>query len=301
MAIPMKEKTWREEGLAMAIKLVSASGRENTIHIRLALCLIFILSLFLQFPGTASGQHEGHVHPSEPSEDIGIDEKLGETVPLDLTFRDENGAVVSLKQLVNKPTILSLVYYTCPNVCPRIMSSTAQVLAQLELEPGKEFSVVTVSFDEFDNPAVALQKKRNYVKSIQKPFPDQAWTFLTGDHDSIMKLTDAVGFRFKRVGEAFEHPATLIVLSEDGKIIRYLYGLTYLPFDVKMAITEASEGRIGPTVRRMLLLCFSYDPEGRTYVFNILKVAGIVVLFLAMIFLAILLVKGYMAKRDVRE
>ena len=281
----------------MGIKLVSASGRDNTIHIRLALCLIFILSLFLQFPGTASGQHEGHVHPSEPSEDIGIDEKLGDRVPLDLTFKDENGAVVSLKQLVNKPTILSLVYYTCPSICPRIMSSTAQVLSKLQMDPEKDYTVLTVSFDERDTSLLALEKKKNYMKAIGKSFPEDSWRFLTGDPDAIHGLTNAVGFRFQRQGDAFEHPASLIILSPDGKIVRYLYGVTYLPFDLKMALTEAQEGTVSPTIRRVLLYCFSYDPEGRTYVFNILKVTGVIVLLFASIFILALVIKGRVQTR----
>jgi len=130
------------------------------------------------------------------------------------------------------------------------------------------------------------------MKAIGRSFPDASWRFLTGTQDAIFQLTDAVGFKFQRQGDAFEHPASLIILSPDGKIVRYLYGLTYLPFDLKMALTEAQEGKVRPTIRRVLLFCFSYDPEGRTYVFNILKVAGILVLFLAAIFTIILVTKG---------
>jgi protein SCO1/2 len=234
--------------------------------------------------------HEHHT-ASESSLTIGIDEKLGQRIPLNLTFSDEQGRRVGLEEFFRKPVILSLVYYTCPSVCPRIMSGIAQVLGRMQMDSGESFSVVTVSFDETDVPAAALAKKKNYIKAIGKPFPDDDWRFLTGDKETIRQLTDAVGFRFQRQGDAFEHPSALIVLSPDGKVTRYLYGLTYLPFDLKMAVAEASAGRIGPTINRVLLFCFTYDPEGRTYVFNLLKVTGLVILFFAGTFLAAVLLK----------
>ncbi len=253
----------------------------------LLFCLSFLL--ILKIPAVAGSPQESL---SGIDGEIGIDEKLGVTVPLDLAFRDETGATLALKDLIRKPVILSLVYYTCPNMCPRILSSLARTLGRLSMDPGKDFSVITVSFDERDTPERASRKKKNYLKAIGRPFPPEAWRFLTGDLDSIRKLTGAVGFHFTRRGDAFEHPAALIILSPGGKVIRYLYGLEYLPFDVKMALTEASEGRIGATVRRTLLFCFSYDPEGKTYVFQVLKVTGTVILFLAGIFLIFLLIRG---------
>ena len=242
-------------------------------------------------PGPEEDGHHHHPPQSEPAPGVGVDEKLGQTIPLDITFRDEQNQPVSLKALFTKPVILSLVYYTCPSVCPRIMSGTAQVLARMGADSRGDYSVLTVSFDETDKPVVAAQRKKNYLKAINQPFPEEDWRFLTGDAESIRRLTEAVGFQFQRRGDAFEHPSLLIVLSPQGKITRYLYGVTYLPFDVKMALAEASEGRVGPTISRVLLFCFSYDPEGRTYVFNILKVTGLVTLILAGSFLGVLLLK----------
>ncbi len=248
----------------------------------------------------AHGKHGAHEHaaPTDTSSALGIDEKLGASVPLDVTFTDEVGEPVTLRELVDRPTILSLVYYTCPNVCPRILGSVAQLLARLSASPGEPYSVITLSFDERDTPALARQRKQNFLKAIGKPFPEERWRFLTGDPAAIRRLTDAVGFNFQRQGEAFEHPGALIVLSPSGKVVRYLHGLTYLPFDVKMALTEASEGRVGPTIRRALLFCFSYDPEGRTYVFNILKVTASVIIFLALVLLAMLVGKGRLSGRE---
>jgi protein SCO1/2 len=127
---------------------------------------------------------------------------------------------------------------------------------------------------------------------IQKPFPGDAWRFLTGDKENIQKLTEAVGFHFKRVGEDFEHPVSLIILSPEGKIIRYMYGADFLPFDLKMALIEASQGRIGPAISKVVRFCFSYDPKGQKLVFNTLKVTGIVTILFALSFILFLLFKG---------
>jgi protein SCO1/2 len=247
-------------------------------------CLLVLFGLVSPLP--AANAPSG---TAGPSSDIGVEEQLGATVPLDLTFLDENGKQVSLRDLAKKPIILSLVYYSCPNICPRILSSIAQLLGKVPLVPGKDFSVVTISFDERDTPLTAREKKKDYLKAIGKPYPPEAWRFLTGDRETILRLTNAVGFHFQRSGDAFEHPACLIVLSPKGKVIRYLYGLTYLPFDIKMAVTEAAQGRPGPTIRRALLFCFSYDPQGRTYVFNLLKVCGTVTVVFALMVLAFVL------------
>jgi len=227
------------------------------------------------------------------SSEIGIDERLGKHVPLDLSFSDEEGKPVTLRQLVNKPTIVSLVYYHCADICNPLLSEVVSVLDRLESEPGKDFSVLTISFDENDTPVVAAQKKNNYLTAFnKKKFPEKAWRFLTGDITNIRKFTNAVGFKFKREGAGFLHPASpLIVLSSDGKIIRYLYGIKFLPFDLKMAITEASEGRVGTTIGKALLFCYSYDPKGRKYALNILKIAGIIMLLFVITFFVYLTAK----------
>jgi len=231
---------------------------------------------------------------------IGIDEKLGGYVPLDLTFNDENGKAVSLKQFIKKPTIVSLVYYRCPGICTPLLSGVAEVLNKLQLEPDKDYSVLTISFDDKDTPSTALQKKKNYLKLLKKPFPEDGWRFLTGDTANISKLTSAVGFKFEKDGDDFIHPASLIVLSADGKIVRYLYGITYLPFDLQMALTEASEGRAGPTISKALLFCFSYDPKGRKYALNVTRVAGASTLFLTAIFVVYLTLRSKTRIRKTR-
>ena len=233
-----------------------------------------------------------HLEQSKDLSGIGIDEKLGQFVPLDLTFNDETGNPATLKQLIHTPTILALVYYHCPNVCSLLLQNLADVLNRLPAEPDKEYRVISISFDETEKPDLALQKKTTYLKMIQKPFPEDTWRFLTGDKENIRKLTDAVGFHFKRVGEDFEHPVSLIILGPDGKISRYMYGTDILPFDLKMALLEASQGKIGPAISKVVRFCFSYDPKANKLVFNTLKVTGIVTLLLALSFIVFLLFKG---------
>lgn len=253
-----------------------------------------IIKILVFFVFVACFQNSIHAHVEQPKDQssIGIDEKLGQTVPLDLLFNDENGNKISLRQLIHSPTILALVYYHCPDVCSFLLFNLAGVLKKLGSEPGKEYTVLAVSFDEMEKPDLALQRKKIYLKMIERPFPEDAWRFLTGDKENIRKLTDAVGFHFRREREDFLHPVSLILLSPDGKITRYIYGTDFLPFDLKMALLEASEGRVGPTVSKVLRFCFSYDPKGRKYVFNTLKVTGIVTLLFALSFIAFLVFKG---------
>jgi protein SCO1/2 len=238
------------------------------------------------------GPLNAHVEQSKDLAGIGIDQKPGQFVPLDLIFNDEDGNPVTLKQLIHTPAILAPVYLHCPNVCSLLLQNLADVLNRLPAEPDKEYKAISISFDETERPDLALQKKKTYLKMIQKPFPEDAWRFLTGDKQNIHKLMDAIGFHFKRVGQDFEHPVALVILAPDGKIVRYMYGADPLPFDLKMALVEASQGKIGPAISKVLQFCFSYDPKANKLVFNTLKVTGIVTLLFALSFIVFLFFKG---------
>jgi protein SCO1/2 len=247
---------------------------------RLVLSLVLVLLTALPAFG-----HE----TAASSADIGIDERLGGVIPAGITLRDEDGRTVDLRAMADRPMIIAPVYFHCQHICPTLLMGLASVLGKMDLvAPGKDYRVVSLSFDERDTPAIARDKKRNYLKSIGGPFPEQDWTFLTGDGANIRKFTDAVGFRFQRDGMDFSHPVVLIVLAPGGKIVRYLYGTTFLPLEVTMAVTEASQGRVGST-RRVLQYCFSYDPQKHSYVFNILKVTGTVMVLFVGGFLVFLL------------
>lgn len=223
---------------------------------------------------------------------IGVDENLGGQVPMDVAFVDEQGQKVTLADVVDGPTILTLVYYRCPSICNVLLAGVSDVLDRLELEAGPDYKVLTISFNPEEGPSVAREKKANYLKRMNKKIPEQAWRYLTGSAESIQAITQATGFHYEKQGPEYAHPATIMVLSPTGKITRYLYGVSFQPFDVKLALYEAAQGRTGPTIRKVLLFCFSYDPEGKQYAFNILKVTGSLTMVVLGLFAVILVMMG---------
>lgn len=231
---------------------------------------------------------------------VGFEEQLGKTIPLNLTFQDSSGKTYALKELLVKPTILTLVYYRCPGICSPLLSGVAEVVSQVDMTAGKDFQILTISFDPTETPELAKQKKENYLKALGKPISPDAWHFMVGSPEVITALMQAVGFHYKRQGKDFVHPGGIIILSPEGKVTRYLLGIDFLPFDLKMAILEAQKGKPGPTISKVLLYCFSYDPEGRGYVFNILKVTGSVTLFFAGIFILWLVITTKRHRKESR-
>jgi len=246
-----------------------------------------MLSLLLLLAHPAFG-HE----TAATSADIALDYKLGRYLPADAVFLDENGRQVNLRDFIDKPAIIAPVYLGCMHECPMLLNGLAEVLGKLDMvKPGRDFKVIALSFDDKDTPAIALDKKRNYLKAVGRPFPADDWTFLTGRGESIKKFTDSIGFKFQRDSEHdFSHPITLVVIAPGGKIVRYLEGTSFLPFDITMAVNEAAEGRVGSTGRRVLMYCFSYDPLKKSYVFNILKVVGTAMVLFAGSFFAYLMI-----------
>lgn len=215
---------------------------------------------------------------------VGIEERLGEFVPLDTVFVDEQGRDVMLSDLVDRPTVLALAYYNCTNVCPDLLVGTADVIGRSEAVPGKDYRVITVSFDDRDTPVDAARKKDDYLSAASdggREVGEGDWRFLTGGERSIRSLTDSLGFRFRGKDGGFLHPASLIVISAEGRVTRYLFGTRFKPFDIDMALSEASDGRVGPSIPRVARICFTYDPEKKTYAFDFLKIGGGTILFAA--------------------
>lgn len=247
---------------------------------------LFFVFLLLFLNGLLISQENPVV--ANQMELIGIYEKLDDYVPDDAMFTDENGNLVNFKSLVDKPTILTLVYYTCPGICSPLLDGVAEVISRTEMTLGKDFQVLTVSFNPKETYHLAKSKKKNYLSQVKKQIDTTQWKWFVGDSINIYKLTNSVGFRYKREGNDFIHAAAIMVLSPDGKITRYLYGTYFLPFDLKMAVSEAARGQSGPTINKILNYCFSYDPDGKKYVFNITKVAATVILFFAFSLLAYL-------------
>ena len=219
-----------------------------------------------------------YARPELPELEIGINERLGSRVPGDISFVNEHGDSVRLDDLVDRPTLVSLVYYTCPSVCRPLLTEVTTMLGKLEkidMQPNRDYRMVTISFDATDSPAGSARLKDEYYRALPQGFPRDAWTFLTADSAGVAALTRAVGFGFKKTGKDFAHPTTLVVLSRDRKITRYLTGSEYLPLDIKMALVEAREGRIGATVVKFYKFCFSYDPSGEKFVLNVTRVVGL--------------------------
>ncbi len=273
---------------------------------------VFISSLLFSFiPSLSWAQkvvdhsdiHKGNEHQDlemvkeDPA--VGLEEKIGASIPLDLTFRDEEGQQVTLDHLVDGPTIIAPVYYVCPNVCNFLQADLARVLPDIKRKPGEEYQVISISFDETETPELAAATKEMYFKMMEGEFPAKAWSFLTGDIDAIRQLTDSAGYSFRKMHDGqFLHPVVIFIVDSKGTIVRYLHGTHFLPKDISLALVEASEGRLGTTIQKVVRFCFSYDPENKTYVFNVLRVTGTVVLLTAVIFLAFLILGGNKRKKE---
>jgi protein SCO1 len=214
------------------------------------------------------------VTPPAGAPQVGVAERLGQQAALDVVLRGEDGSPVRLGDLVTMPTLLAPVYYSCPNECNVLLGTLASALPQVGLRPGVDYQVLAVSFDDHDTPATATKRKGDFLNASAAGFPPQAWRFLTGDETNVRRLMDSVGFGYMRAGDAFRHSVVLVALSPTGKITRYLYGIRPLPFDIAMAATEAAEGRTGLSVQRAVAMCYTYDPQGRRYVFDFMKVTG---------------------------
>lgn len=231
----------------------------------------------------------GQVYDTKDPE-IGIVEHLGDTIPLGLKFINEKNDTVTLGQIVTMPTILTLVYFDCPGLCSPLLDGVSAVIEEMDLELGKDYQVVTISFNTEDTPERAIEKKRNFLKKHSSQHAG-SWIYLTGDSANIRQIVDAVGFRYKKAGNDWIHAAVITILSPKGMITRYLYGTSFLPFDLKMAVVEAQKGIPRPTINRLLEFCYSYDPSGRRYVLDVTKVSATIIIFLALILLAVLILR----------
>ena len=255
-----------------------------------------VWSVFVIFFIATAG-FRAHGQDKADTVQVGIVEHLGDTVPGNISFRDEYGKPVSLNELIKRPTILSPVYFDCPGVCPQLLASVANVVKTMDMQLGKDYQVVTFSFDELDTPEKALDKKTSFLDPKSKPNATY-WCYLTGDSSNIHKLTNAVGYKFIRAGNGFIHPSGIIILSPSRKITRYLYGTTFLPFDVKMALIEAQKVSPRPTINRVLDFCFSYDPDGRRYSLAVTKISATLIIFFAVILFVSLLIRSSRKKKN---
>ncbi len=231
-------------------------------------------------------------------QEVGIVEKLDQYIPQDVILTSEEGQKVLIDSLIDKPTVFSFVYFRCPGICTPLMDGISEVIEKSAMKIGKDYQVFTISFDASEGPSVSSRKKSNYLSHMESKGASEGWQFFTGDSANISKLTRATGFKYKRAGNEFLHAAALIIVSPEGKITRYLNGTYFLPFELKMSIIEASEGKSGPTINRVLQYCYSYDPAGQKYVLNITKVTGALIIFIALLFFMILGIKSRFSKKS---
>jgi protein SCO1 len=258
---------------------------------------LLLLVCLLTLPGIHALQAQPVLPPS--LREVGFDQRLNEQVPLDLVFRDENGKSVRLRDCVGgKPVILVLAYYRCPMLCTEVLNGLVRALLDLPFNAGKEFTILTVSFDPRETPELASAKKKTYLERYGRPGAEEGWRFLTGEEDSIKQLTEAVGFRYKYDprSDQFAHASGIMILTPDGKISRYFYDVRYSPRDLRLGLVEASQNKIGTPVDQILLYCFHYDPAEGKYgpvVMNFVRAGGVLTLLGIGMFLVVLSRKGW--------
>ena len=243
-------------------------------------------------PLTVFGQYarppEGPVPTGKSNEvlkKVDIEQRLNNQIPLDLKFRDEAGREVRLAEYFakGKPVALTLVYYECPMLCNQVLNGAVGAFQGLSFTAGKEFEVVTVSFDPREGPELAAKKKETYLRRYKREGAEEGWHFLTGDKASIDALSEAVGFRYvwDEQSQQFAHASAVMVATPQGRLSHYFYGIDYAPKDLRLAFVEASEGRIGSPVDSLLLFCYHYDPVAGRFapVMGVLRAAGVLTVF----------------------
>ncbi len=225
-------------------------------------------------------------------EKIDVVEHSGEYIPLDLTFTNDSGEIIKLGDYFNhgKPVVLVLAYYECPMLCTLVLNGLSTGVDQLSWSPGKEFQMITVSIDPLETAALAAGKKKTYLGNMTRAIDDSGWVFMVGEESQSKGLAEVLGFKYyyDEKNKQYAHPAVVFVLTEDGKISRYLYGIEFSPRDLKLALLEASEGKIGNTIDRIILYCYHYDPDAQGYVVfaaNVMRLGGGVTLAVLALFL----------------
>jgi protein SCO1/2 len=227
-------------------------------------------------PGNGYKREPGVVSSALPAplREIGFDQNIGRSLPLDTAVRDETGRTVRLAEYFGKrPVVLIFAYYSCPMLCALVINGMASALGVLSLEPGRDLEIVTISFDPRDTPETAAAKKAGYLERYSRPGAAAASHFLSADQPSIDRLTKAAGFRYvwDEQTKQFAHPTGVIVLTPDGRFARYLFGIEYGPHDLRLALVEASAGKVGTAVDTLLLYCYHYDPMTGRYGFVVIR------------------------------
>jgi len=250
-----------------------------TVYRGLTLFFVLTLSLWLSLVSFARAHDASRPIPLR---DVEFDQKLNSQIPLDLSFTDERGVPVQLRQYFGgKPIILNFVYYKCRDLCPLLLDGMVRTLRGVSFDIGTEFDVLTVSIDPHDNAALAAAQKRDFLARYGRRGSERGWYFLTGEEAAIGKLAEAVGFHYSfdaTTGE-FAHATGIVLLTPTGKTSRYFYGIEFSPRDVRLGLVEAGEGKIGTPIDQLLLFCYHYDPVTGKYgpfVTNLVRLGGLI-------------------------
>jgi len=240
-------------------------------------------------------------------EHVGFDQRIGDVIPLDLPFRDEDGNTVPLRTFFQgKPVVLVPAYYECPMLCTLVLNGVVSALRALPFDAAKEFQVVVFSFNPRETPALAKAKKETYLSEYRRPDSAAGWHFLTGDEDSIAKLTAAIGFRYAwdEAQKQYAHASGIVVVTPQGRLARYFYGVEFPPRDLRLALVEASTEKIGTVVDELLLFCFHYDPATGRYsqvALDVVRAGGLATVLALGIFIVVMLRRERARARRVGE
>jgi protein SCO1/2 len=277
--------------------------RGKTDSLSLMIAAILLGTITLCSAALGQGMSKGIMSPPAnvrpPGlKNVGIEQHLNEKIPPELTFQDENGKTVRLANYFGKkPTILNLVYYQCPMLCSEVLSGLESALRVLKFDVGNQFDVLTVSFDPRETPAMATAKKAEFLKRYGRPGAEQGWHFLTGPQSSINALTKATGFQYEYdpTSGQFAHTTAIMVLTPEGRIAQYYYGVEFAPKDLRLGLIQASQNTIGNLVDQVLLYCYHYDPATGKYgavVMRILRLAGAATILTLGLFMIVMFRKG---------
>ena len=263
-----------------------------------------LISIFMSMPFWAYSQITMDNVPE--LQKIDVIEHLGESIPLNLEFTNDKGRSVSLEDYFHqgKPVLLTLAYYRCPMLCGLVLNGLTKGVSELDYLPGQQFQMLTISINPEESYTLAAAKKKTHLEALNKPVKKSSWVFMTDSTGNAKKLADALGFKYYYVEERDEyaHPAVSFILTEDGIISRYLYGIEYKESDLRLSLLEASQGEIGTTLDRIILYCFHYDPDAGGYVIfagNLMRIGGVITVLIIGTVLVILWRKEFIKRRIV--
>jgi len=236
---------------------------------------------------------------------VGIDQKMGAQVPLDLPFTDESGQPVTLRTYFGKPVILALVYYQCPSLCNMVLNGVLRGVKDLPMTAGDQYQIVAVSFDPRETPEMAAAKKQTYLKGYGRPGAEQGWHFLTGQEGASKTLADAVGFNYvyDSMTNQYAHGSAIMLLTPVGSVARYFFGIDYPARDLRLGLVEASNGGISSPTDQILLYCYHYDPASGKYalvIMNVLRLSALITLAVLLTFMVVMFRRDFRARRPQR-